>query len=112
MTVGEDLDIELARDGEEACSLLERGSFDVVFADLKMPRKNGLEVLEKAKAEDPASEVVIVTGHGDVPTAVEAMKKGRPRRRTSRQETQITSPGFMVPANVERKRLKTKLGGS
>ena len=70
------LQIVAVPDGTEACDLLERESFDVVFTDLKMPRKGGLDVLAKAMAADSSTEVVIVTGHGDVPTAVEAMKKG------------------------------------
>ncbi len=74
--VDESLAVTAASDGEEACGLLERDSFDVVFTDLKMPRADGLAVLQKAKAAHPESEVVIVTGHADVGTAVEAMKKG------------------------------------
>ncbi|MHC5035238.1 MAG: sigma-54-dependent transcriptional regulator [Planctomycetota bacterium] len=72
----EGLEVETARDGAEACRLLEQGSFDIVFTDLKMPRKSGLQVLEKARAVDPPSEVVIISGHNDVPTAVDAMKQG------------------------------------
>jgi len=72
----EGLQIVAVRGGDDACALLERESFDVVFTDLKMPRKGGLDVLAKAMAADASTEVVIVTGHGDVPTAVEAMKKG------------------------------------
>ncbi len=74
--VDEDLDVAVARDGVEACKLLEQDSFDVIFTDLKMPGKDGLQVLQKARSLDPPSEVVVVTGHGDVPTAVEAMKRG------------------------------------
>ena len=70
------LDITLAHDGEEACGLLEDGAFDLVFTDLKMPRRDGLHVLAKSKEENPGAEVVIVTGHGDVGTAVTAMKRG------------------------------------
>jgi len=70
------LEVRAAADGEEACRLIGRGGFDVIFTDLKMPGKDGLEVLERARAARPPAEVVIVTGHGDVPTAVEAMKKG------------------------------------
>ncbi|MFO7958568.1 MAG: sigma-54 dependent transcriptional regulator [Candidatus Brocadiia bacterium] len=75
-TLDGDLDISVAGNGEEACELLEQGAFDAVFTDLKMPGRDGLEVLKKARSLDPPSEVVIVTGHGDVPTAVEAIKRG------------------------------------
>jgi DNA-binding NtrC family response regulator len=75
-TLDGDLDITVAGNGQEACELLERDAFDAVFTDLKMPGRDGLEVLKKARSLDPPSEVVIVTGHGDVPTAVEAIKRG------------------------------------
>ncbi|MFW6118965.1 MAG: sigma-54-dependent transcriptional regulator [Planctomycetota bacterium] len=75
-TLDGDLDITVAGNGQEACELLEQDAFDAVFTDLKMPGRDGLEVLKKARSLDPPSEVVIVTGHGDVPTAVEAIKRG------------------------------------
>ncbi len=71
-----DLEVQTACDGLEACRLLEQGCFDVVFTDLKMPHRCGLEVLEAARSADPPSEVIIVSGHDDVPTAVDAMRKG------------------------------------
>ncbi len=55
---------------------MEREGFDLVLTDLKMPRKGGLDVLEKARSAAPDAEVVIVTGFVDVPTAVESIKKG------------------------------------
>ncbi len=75
-TIDEDLEIVPARDGAEACELLDRSGFDVVFTDLKMPRRGGLEVLSKARSLQPPTDVVVVTGHGDVPTAVRAIKSG------------------------------------
>ena len=74
--IDEQLHLTTARDGEEACGLLEDESFDLVLTDLKMPRKGGLQVLEKALATSPGVQVVIVTGFADVPTAVESIKKG------------------------------------
>jgi len=76
LALDDSLDITVARDGREACGLLEKDCFDVVFTDLKMPHKSGLDVLEKAKAGHPDGEVVVVTGHGDVRTAVTAIKRG------------------------------------
>ncbi|MHC4787678.1 MAG: sigma-54-dependent transcriptional regulator [Planctomycetota bacterium] len=70
------IEVATACDGAEACRLLERDSFDLIFTDLKMPRRSGIQVLEKARSIEPAGEVVIISGHDDVPTAVEAMKKG------------------------------------
>ncbi|MFO8008044.1 MAG: sigma-54 dependent transcriptional regulator [Candidatus Brocadiia bacterium] len=71
-----ELDVSLASDGEQACRMLDGQTFDVVFTDLKMPRRDGLHVLAKARSNRPPSDVVVVTGHGDVPTAVRAMKQG------------------------------------
>lgn len=65
-----------AAGGKEALSLLERNHFDLVITDLIMTGAGGLQVLEKAKAVDPTTEVIIVTGYATTPTAVEAMQKG------------------------------------
>ncbi len=70
------LEVRTARDGAEACRLIDEDCFDVVFTDLRMPNKCGLEVLQKARAADPPSEVIIVSGYSDVPTAVSAIKGG------------------------------------
>jgi len=76
LAVDADIEVVAARDGGEACELIERGSFDFVFTDLKMPGKSGLDVLRAARAAEPASDVVIISGHGDVPTAVDAIRNG------------------------------------
>ena len=76
LTIDRELEIVTACDGGEACALIEDGAFDVVFTDLKMPRKSGLDVLRKARAAEQASDVVIISGHADVPTAVSAIKGG------------------------------------
>ncbi|MBU0664819.1 MAG: endopeptidase La [Proteobacteria bacterium] len=68
--------VSCAAGGDEAISLLEKKRFDLVVTDLKMKGADGLEVLEKAKAMDPSTEVIIVTGYATTPTAVEAMQKG------------------------------------
>jgi DNA-binding NtrC family response regulator len=65
-----------AEDGQAALKLLEKESFDLIFCDIKMPRMDGMEVLEKMKERGVESPVVIITGHGSVETAVEALKKG------------------------------------
>ncbi len=70
------LQVVTACDGGEACRLLEQDSYDVVFTDLKMPGKDGLDVLQKARSLDPPADVVVVTGHGEVRTAVQAIKSG------------------------------------
>ena len=50
--------------------------FDVILTDLKMANVDGLEILRQARQEQPETAVVVITGHGDVKTAVEAMKQG------------------------------------
>jgi DNA-binding NtrC family response regulator len=76
LTIDEGLQVTTACDGEEACRLLDQDQFDLVFTDMKMPKKDGLAVLEKAKSSPTVRDVVVITGFGDVRTAVEAMKKG------------------------------------
>jgi two-component system response regulator FlrC len=68
--------VTLARDGVEAETLLESRSFDLVISDLKMPRGDGMTVLRKAKSVQSDTEVVMLTAHGSVTGAVEAMKLG------------------------------------
>ncbi|MFO0863359.1 MAG: sigma-54 dependent transcriptional regulator [Gemmataceae bacterium] len=69
-------DCTIATSSAEGARLLERTDPDIVLTDLKMEGLDGLAILRKAKQENPACEVVVITGHGDVQTAVEAMKAG------------------------------------
>jgi two-component system response regulator HydG len=66
----------IATGGREAISLLESSTFEIVVTDLKMPDVGGLEVLAKCKELQPDAEVVLVTGHGTIESAVEAMQRG------------------------------------
>ncbi|MCQ2119353.1 MAG: sigma-54 dependent transcriptional regulator [Bacteroidales bacterium] len=68
--------VETAQDGAEALSVVEKEKFDVVFCDIKMPGMDGTEVLDKIVAEGIDSAVVMISGHGDIETAVECIKKG------------------------------------
>ena len=70
------LEVRLANDGEQACRMIEGDSFDVVFTDMRMPKRDGLAVLEKARQAEQPGDVVVITGSSDVRVAVEAMKKG------------------------------------
>ena len=63
-------------DGDEAAALLDRQAFDVVVTDLKMPGRDGLALLAKIRAEQPETQVILLTAHGTVETAVQAMKAG------------------------------------
>src|SRR5262245_50135919 len=62
--------------GRAGADRLEREDFDVVLTDLRMADMDGLAILRKAKQDSPDAEVVLITGHGDVKTAVEAIKQG------------------------------------
>jgi two-component system response regulator HydG len=66
----------VAGGGREAISLLEHTPFEIVVTDLKMPDIGGLEVLAKCKELQPDAEIVLVTGHGTIESAVEAMQRG------------------------------------
>lgn len=62
--------------GERALEELERRHYDLIFLDLVMPGMSGVEVLSAIKAKDKKVVVVIVTGYGDDPIAMEAMSQG------------------------------------
>src|SRR4051794_41981634 len=68
----------VATSGREGLRLIEEQTFDIVITDLIMDQVGGLEVLSKAKRELPDAEVVILTGHSTVKTAVTAMQAGAP----------------------------------
>ncbi len=62
--------------GYKAKELLKRQKFDIVLTDLLLDTVDGLEIMAEAKAHDPETEVIIITGHGSVDGAIEATKKG------------------------------------
>ena len=66
----------VATSGTEGAKLLEDKVFDVVITDLVMNDVDGLEILRKSKTEQPETAVILVTGHGTVPSAVTAMQEG------------------------------------
>ena len=78
MTVGEALGFVCmeAESGEAALALLEEQPAHVILTDMVMPSMSGLEFLEKVKKLLPRTEVAVMTGHGSVETAVQAMKLG------------------------------------
>ena len=65
-----------AVDGKKGFHLLDKESFDLVLCDIKMPKMDGIEVLQKAKNSKINTPFIMLTGHGNVETAVEAMKLG------------------------------------
>ncbi len=72
----EKFEVDVAEDGPEGLEKIEKNGFDVVLCDIKMPRMDGLEVLEHILKTDPDITVVMISGHGTIDTAVEAIKKG------------------------------------
>lgn len=65
-----------ASNGKEAVQILQSQSFDLIISDLKMPRMNGIELLTQTKILHPKTPFVLLTAHGTINTAVEAMKIG------------------------------------
>ncbi len=72
----EGYDVDIAEDGPSALAKVDKEKFDVIFCDIKMPGMDGTEVLEKIVADGVDSAVVMISGHGDIDTAVECIKKG------------------------------------
>ncbi len=68
--------IEDAENGEEGLKKIREKSYDVVLCDIKMPKLDGMEFLEKAREINPDLPVIMISGHGTIETAVEAVKKG------------------------------------
>ncbi len=68
--------VDTAADGAEALARLEADAYEVALLDLVMPRVTGLEVLHRLQVVRPETSVVMITGHGSVDVAVEAMKGG------------------------------------
>lgn len=68
--------IEEASDGEEGLRKFKEKAFDVVLCDIKMPKLDGIEFLDKARESNPDVPIIMISGHGTIETAVEAVKKG------------------------------------
>ncbi len=72
----EKYEVDEAKDGEEGIALLEKNNYDVVLCDIRMPKMDGIEVLEKAIAMEKDAQFIMVSAHGTIETAVECTKKG------------------------------------
>lgn len=72
----ENYHVEEAADGAEGLLKAEKEKYDIVLCDIKMPKMDGIEVLEKLHEKNPDLPVVMISGHGNIDTAVEAIKKG------------------------------------
>lgn len=69
-------DVHEAADGKQAIEVFGDGAWDLIFCDIKMPHMDGVELLEKMMAINPEIPVIMISGHGDINTAVDCLKKG------------------------------------
>ncbi len=72
----EEHSVDLASDGFEGIELAKATKYDVILCDIKMPQMDGIEVIEKLMDVCPEVPIIMISGHGNVETAVEALKKG------------------------------------
>lgn len=72
----EKFDVTEAQDGEEGLAKMQEEDFDLVLCDIKMPKMDGIEVLDQAKALGRSPQFIMISAHGSIETAVEATKKG------------------------------------
>jgi DNA-binding NtrC family response regulator len=68
--------VETAEDGKVGLNLILKNKYDLILCDIKMPKMDGMEVLDKITENNIETPVVMISGHGNVETAVEAIKKG------------------------------------
>jgi DNA-binding NtrC family response regulator len=72
----EGFDVTTAKSGEEGLGFVDGQDYDVVLLDLKLPKMSGIETLKLLKRKNPRSEVIMITGYGDIHSAVESVKLG------------------------------------
>lgn len=68
--------VDEAADGQEGLTMAQKEKYDVILTDIKMPKMDGIEVLDKLMAQNIDTPIVMISGHGNIETAVEAVKKG------------------------------------
>ena len=72
----ENYQAETAENGADACTKADKEKFDAIFCDIKMPGMDGIEVLQKLLADGVESPIIMISGHADINTAVDCIKKG------------------------------------
>ena len=72
----EKYEVDEAKDGDEALKKLENGNYDVALCDIKMPKVDGIEVLERVQEMGISTQFIMISAHGTIETAVSATKKG------------------------------------
>ena len=68
--------VDEAADGEEGLKKFSQKVYDLVLCDIKMPKLDGIEFLERAREINNDVPIIVISGHGNIDTAVEAVKKG------------------------------------
>ena len=76
LLVDDGYDVDLAENGVLGCQMVDKEKYDVIFCDIKMPEMDGIEVLDRLVAMGVESAIVMISGHGDINTAVDCIKKG------------------------------------
>ena len=72
----EGYEVDVAENGAQGCEMADKEKYNVIFCDIKMPEMDGMEVLDRLSQMGVESAVVMISGHGDIDTAVESIKKG------------------------------------
>jgi DNA-binding NtrC family response regulator len=72
----EGYDVDVAENGVQGCTMVEKEKYDIIFCDIKMPEMDGMEVLDKLNNMGIDAAIVMISGHGDIDTAVDCIKKG------------------------------------
>ncbi len=72
----EGYDVDVAENGAQGCAMVDKEKYSVIFCDIKMPEMDGMEVLDRLTEMGVDAAVVMISGHGDIETAVECIKKG------------------------------------
>ena len=72
----EKYEVDLAEEGSSGIALFEQGTYDVVLCDIKMAKMDGIEVLQKLQEHSADVPVIMISGHGNIDTAVDAIRKG------------------------------------
>ena len=72
----EGYDVDVAENGAQGCAMVEKDKYSVIFCDIKMPEMDGMEVLDRLAEMGVDAAVIMISGHGDIDTAVECIKKG------------------------------------
>ena len=74
--IDEGYDVDVAENGVQGCEMVEKEKYSVIFCDIKMPEMDGMEVLDRFASIGVDAAVIMISGHGDIDTAVECIKKG------------------------------------